>query len=380
MEDFFICPLCGNTDIEKLGVRNGTIYCRACLAFNGAKAPEVVHKPLHLVLDLGYDLTKEQERISKQIKENYLQNKDSLVYAVCGAGKTELIYEVMNYALSKGRQIGFTVPRKEVVIEIANRLKETFPKAKIISVFGEQTSVLTGNIIVLTTHQLYRYPSYFDLLVFDEIDAFPYLGDFVLEAMFKRSIRGNYVLLSATPSSGLIKEFKAKNTLLTLFSRFHNHAIPVPKVYIGYNAFNFFILLFHIKKFIKLNKPFLVFVPTIKQSEQIYLLIKKLFPRGNLVHSKIVNNSIIIDDFKKGNYLYLVTTSVLERGVTIRGLQVIIYNADSNIYNASSLVQIAGRVGRKKEEPDGEVIFIASKENSAIKEAIVDINEKNATL
>ena len=74
------------------------------------------------------------------------------------------------------------------------------------------------------------------------------------------------------------------------------------------------------------------------------------------------------------------TTTVLERGVTIKGLQVIIYNADHPVYDAASLVQISGRVGRKKEESDGEVIFIVTRENKAIKDAISDIKAKNEYL
>jgi len=50
--------------------------------------------------------------------------------------------------------------------------------------FGDHHDALTGNIIVLTTHQLFRYEDYFDLLIFDEIDAFPYVGDLVLESFF----------------------------------------------------------------------------------------------------------------------------------------------------------------------------------------------------
>jgi competence protein ComFA len=42
----------------------------------------------------------------------------------------------------------------------------------------------------LTTHQIYRYVAYFDLLVIDEYDAFPFKGDPVLEAFAQRSLKG----------------------------------------------------------------------------------------------------------------------------------------------------------------------------------------------
>ncbi len=380
MEDFFICPRCGNSDEAKIGIKRGVQYCRACLSFNGSNAPVVKPRAIDVPIRIDYELTKEQARIAEEIRQNYQKRVNTLVYAVCGAGKTELVFSVIQSALKEGRQIGFTVPRKEVVIEISTRIKDAFPKAKVISVFGGHNDVLTGNIIVLTTHQLYRYPAYFDLLIFDEIDAFPYKGDLVLESFFKNSVKGVFVLLSATPSKKLLSEFTKTGAVLTLFTRFHNNQIPVPRVARGYGVTNFILLIKELSNFLKRKKPVLIFVPTISKAKLIYRFLKLDFKTGNLVHSKVRDNSSIIADFKRGKYEYLVTTTVLERGVTIKGLQVIIYGADHVVYDSASLIQIAGRVGRKKEESDGEVIFIVSKENRAIKEAINDITEKNTYL
>lgn len=380
MKSFFVCENCGNSDINKIGERNGEYYCRACLEFRGQMAEPVQNKPLNLEIKINYELTKSQQDISQQVLQNFRLKKNSLIYAVCGAGKTELVFGVIKHVLSEGKQVGFTIPRREVVIEIANRLKNTFPKAKVISVFGDQTKILTGNIIVLTTHQLFRYPNYFDLLIFDEIDAFPYAGDFVLEAMFKKSIRGNYVILSATPSKLLLDEFSKTDSVLTLFSRFHNKKIPVPTFVRGYGTLNFFYLIKYLRAFIKRTKPVLIFVPTIAKANFLFELLSRFFKKGNIVHSKVADKTMIIEQFKNRNYDYLVTTTVLERGVTIVGLQVIIYGADSSIYDSASLIQIAGRVGRKKEESDGEVIFIGTKKTQSIKAAISDINEKNTYL
>lgn len=380
MQDVFICSLCGNNDLAKTGIKHNVRYCRACLSFHGQIAPIRTHKPLNLPIRLNYELTSEQARIARLVKENYLNNINTLIYAVCGAGKTELVYSAIQSALARGAQIGFTVPRREVVIEIAIRIKEAFPHAKVVSVFGSHHDVLTGNIIVLTTHQLFRYPNYFDLLIFDEIDAFPYKGDEVLEAFFKKSVKGSYVLLSATPSQKLLDVFSKTGQVLTLFTRFHNHQIPVPHISRGYGLFNFMLLLKHLNRFLKNGKPVLIFVPTINGASCLYRLLKLDYKTGNLVHSKVSDNSVIIDDFKKGRYQYLVTTTVLERGVTIKGLQVIIYGADHGVYDTASLIQIAGRVGRKKEESDGEVIFIVTKNKTTVTEAISDIKTKNTYL
>ena len=98
---------------------------------------------------------------------------------------------------------------------------------------------------------------------------------------------------------------------------------------------------------------------------------------GEVVHSKNPLREKIIEDFKNSKYDYLITTSILERGVTVKNLQVIIYQADHELYDESTLIQIAGRVGRKSDAKDGEVLFLANKKTEAMVSAIEKINEAN---
>lgn len=76
----------------------------------------------------------------------------------------------------------------------------------------------------------------------------------------------------------------------------------------------------------------------------------------------------------------MVTTAVLERGITVKDLQVVVYRADKTIYDAAALIQIAGRAGRKKDAPEGEVTFLARKETEGIRDAILEIRHCNAFL
>ena len=108
--------------------------------------------------------------------------------------------------------------------------------------------------------------------------------------------------------------------------------------------------------------------------------IKIFVKNGTFVHSKCKDRSKKINSFKKGELDYLVTTAVLERGVTFKDLQVIIYDADNELYNSQTLIQIAGRVGRKIDAPEGEVIFLVNKTTSEINEAISTIKSKNRHL
>ena len=74
------------------------------------------------------------------------------------------------------------------------------------------------------------------------------------------------------------------------------------------------------------------------------------------------------------------TTAVLERGITVKNLQVIVYDAHSEIYNAASLIQIAGRAGRKADAPKGEVYFVAEKEKPFLAAAVEEIEYCNTFL
>lgn len=381
MDDYFKCSICGNDDKKKIGVKNNQYYCRACISFKGQQASQdkliIGHSSFHI----RYQLTDEQKRISDAVLSNFKQGIDTLIDAVCGAGKTELVFQVMDYALNNGLTIGFATPRREVVIEIAERFKCAFPLNKIISVYGGNTQELSGEITCLTTHQLYRYQKYFDLIIFDEIDAFPYDGNEILESFFNNSFKGNCVILSATPSNDLLKIFSQKGkSVLSLNVRYHGYFLPIPKIIILPRFFSIIYLLFKLKKCLGENRKVFIFVSTIDKCERLGKLIARFFGKTQFVHSKKNDKENIISDFKQGKYDFLVTTSLLERGVTVSNLQVIVLDACNSVFQTKTLIQISGRAGRKKDFPSGEVIFIGKKKSEAMDKSVEIIRGKNRDL
>lgn len=313
--------------------------------------------------------------------DNYKKGIDSLVFAVCGSGKTEITLNVISYAISKGFKVGFSIPRRDVVIELYERFKDIFQQNKIVAVYGGHTDELEGDLVCLTTHQLFRYEHYFDLLLLDEVDAFPYKGNDVLHSIFIRAVKKNYILLSATPSENFVKTFKYKGgDVLKLFARFHHQPLPVPEPIIKSKTILYYQLIKHLKLFLKEKKPVFVFTPTIEICEKTFNLIKLFAKNGNYVHSQHPNREEIISSFKKGEYSFLVTTAVLERGVTIKNLQVIVMFADHSVYDSYSLVQIAGRVGRKKDATKGRVIYLAEEFTEHMRKSIEDIETANKSL
>jgi competence protein ComFA len=382
-EESFICPRCGNQDPKYIGMRNGRPYCRKCISFVGTKAASLPSGPKTVELKLHYDLSGEQKQLSQKIVSNYLRGVDTLVYAVCGAGKTELSYGVIEQALRQGHQVGFALPRRDVVIELFWRLKGSF------------SSSIKSLPSMANTHSLWKATSSFSppisstatliisiLLVMDEIDAFPFKGNDVLIAMYHASLRGHCVMMSATPSKEILAEFhQAKHEVLELRTRFHKHPIPVPKIWVIPHLLQPLFVTHLLKQYRQQNRPCFVFSPTIAAAEELYSFVSVFAGGGNVVHSKRPGREEIISDFKKGQYRYLVTTSVLERGVTISDLQVIVVGADDKrIYTSSTLIQIAGRVGRKSDAPSGMVSFIAEKPSEEMHNAIKEINFCNTFL
>lgn len=380
MEEF-VCPRCGNKNLKYIGYKNGRPYCRKCISFKGESAQPFQPSLSSPKLDLNYPLSDDQKDISNRVIENFKNRKDTLINAVCGAGKTELVYGVIMFALMNKMSVAFALPRRDVTLELFFRIKEAFPNNVVTAVYGGHTSSLTGDIVILTTHQLYRYEHYFDLIILDEIDAFPYNGNSLLNSMFKRALKGHCVLMSATPSQQVIEYFQQNGReILELNTRFHRHPLPVPRFVIRYGMFKFLFLVKTLKGYIQEHKPVFIFTPTIEMAEDLFHKLKLVISNGNVVHSKKENRPQIIFDFRLRKYDYLVTTAVLERGVTIKNIQVIIYQSDHDIYDEHSLIQISGRVGRKIDAPEGEVIFLASKETEFMRLARETIIKKNTYL
>ena len=377
----YICPVCGNTDIHSIGQLNGKPYCRRCISFKGEEVDYKQSFPKKAPIHLSYKLSLEQTELSDKLMENYKNGIDSLVFAVCGSGKTEICLKLIQKCINEGLKVGFAVPRRSVCYELKNRFKSIFSDNDVIAVFGGHHKRITGDIICLTTHQLFRYKNYFDLLIMDEIDAFPYKGNDVLRQMFISSVRGHHVLLTATPSKDLVKEYqKPGKDIMRLAVRFHRHSLPVPKLVLGGELILHYKLLLKVREILKKNKQLFIFVPTIGESKRIAFFLSIFFRKGTYINSKRKDNNLLIDEFRNKKYMFLVTTAVLERGVTVRDLQVIVFHADHEIYDSAALIQIAGRAGRKKDAPEGEVIFYAKRNNENIQGAIDDINANNKIL
>lgn len=278
-----------------------------------------------------------------------------------------MVYKSIEYYINNNKIVGFAIPRKDVVIEIYHRLKKDYKNIDVVCVYGGNSKVTNGQIIVLTTHQLARYKKYFDLLILDEADAFPYYKNELLNQFLKNSVNGPIIYLSATLKS---KDIKTCNNIVMVNRRFHNYDLPVP-IYIKYHIYNKEKILNDVINSLN-NKQILIFVPTIEIGKKLQKTTNYHF-----IYSSFVNKQEIIDLFKNKKIKILITTSILERGMTFFDVQVIVFEANHKLFDKSSLIQISGRVGRKIKAPKGNVYFLATNKSESMSQCIKEIMSKN---
>lgn len=100
------CPICQNEDEKYFYEKNGQIYCRKCIEFSKKQPPlKVVKKTKDIYYRLDYPLTPNQKKASDLLIERYKNQQDTIMKGVCGAGKTEIIYGVIEYALNLGQRV-----------------------------------------------------------------------------------------------------------------------------------------------------------------------------------------------------------------------------------------------------------------------------------
>ncbi|PLS04339.1 DEAD/DEAH box helicase [Neobacillus cucumis] len=379
----FECVRCGNKDPQWFAnypcARCGEncLYCRQCLmmgrisecspliSWNGP-APET-QNPSQIMAWQG-TLSEGQKVASDHVVEAIRQNEEHLVWAVCGAGKTEVLFAGIETALAAQKRICIATPRTDVVLELTPRLKAAFPEIPIASLYGgSEDRHLYAPLTIATTHQLLRFYQAFDAIILDEVDAFPYTVEESLQyaAAQARKPLSALIYLTATPNSKWQRECRSgKRAFTTIPARFHRKPLPVPEfVWCGNwskqlqkgklppNVIRW------IKTRIQSNKQTLVFFPHIPMMEKALKILRDIHPAIEAVHAEDPDRKGKVQKMRNKEILVLLTTTILERGVTFPNIDVAVVGAEDSIFTESALVQITGRAGRSKDHPSGVVSF-----------------------
>lgn len=373
------CARCGNEDPAFFGYDRGQYYCRKCIGFTRLDAGMKPVTPVLKVpqwkgtVHMDFDLTPAQQAASDQLLACLRSGRSAFCFAAAGAGKTEITFASIDWFLKHKKKVAFAISRRQVVLEIAARLRQAFTGLDIVEVCQDHTDITDGDLIVCTTHQLYRYPGCFDLLIMDELDAYPFAGNDVLQNMADLSCKGVQLLLSATPDpTHLAAIEKGELACVQLFKRPHGHPIPVPRIY-RVPLFMQYILMFY---FVHRWKPrqVLVFVPRKADGRLCARLLG-----CPCIDSTTPDKDALMDRFRAGKFQVLVSTTLLERGITVPGVQVLVVKGDHSVFTTASLVQIFGRAGRSFKDPEGECVCLTSAKSQSLSECVDILRKMNAS-
>lgn len=398
-----ICKRC-NQPMTKVGAeycicQKSCAYCRHCLKMGKVRKcaklyfmPETnqFHLKEQKLLKWTGTLSEQQKMASKAIQETILRKERHLLWAVTGAGKTEMLFSGIEKALQNKERVCVASPRVDVCLELAPRFAQAFPHTSQAVLFGEMKKPYAyTQLVIATTHQLLRFREAFDVLIIDEIDAFPFTEETSLQfaAEKARKKESALIYLSATPSKQMQKEVAVQQLKATILpARYHGHKLPVP---VAKWCVNWRKQLLkrplkttagrHMDQLIQQNKRFLVFVPNIKWMQQLEKVLRKTYPTVSFtsVSAEDSKRKEKVMGMRKKEYQFLITSTILERGVTFPNIDVLVIGAEDRVFTESALVQIAGRAGRSPEYPTGNVVFYHDGQSLAIKRAIRQIRKMN---
>lgn len=368
---FGVCQRCLSTDTRATPCHHGACrYCRNCLHLGRVcrcdrLAEEDITTPIISTdLIMPFELSADQQNVSRQLLGWWASRASGLVHAVCGAGKTEMTFPVIARVVNEGKRVLIVSPRRDVAIEWADRLERAF-SVPITRRYGGGDKDTIGMITVATAPLLMNLCHVFDYVLVDESDAFPFAFDLSLWWTLRRAGKGLFLFVTATPAV-----WQRQFPTVRLSRRYHGHALPVPRLVRETEQV--------ILAFCQQHEtgPRLLFVPTKPD----------LVRYGELLEANgFVYKAVSADTNERTDTLEWLTqtngivlaTSIWERGMTVTGVNVAVLDSSHALFSSRALIQMAGRAGRKPEAPTGDVVFFYHERTFRQDRAIREIEEAN---
>lgn len=385
------CSRCGSSDLAvrkcHFMPRRPCFYCLSCLSMGECRTcsevwffPPVkrMAEKQDICFKPEFSLTKPQQAASEELLDFWAgEEKACLLWAVCGAGKTEVCYQLIFTVIKSGGRVLLAIPRRDVVQELALRLKAVFPGLAVSVLYGGSPEEYREcSLTVATTHQVLRFYCNFDLVILDEADAYPYRENSMLRlAVLRAAGKSKLVYLTATPEKELLKLPRIR-----IPARHHGYPLPEPefcRVRFSEGSVPKQVLNF-LNELLAEKEQAFIFLPSIKQVKSYGRLLQELLGRGRVDFSWSSDPEREAKKlrFTAGRTSFLVTTTIMERGVTVAGVNVAVLFADQElVFTTASLVQMAGRAGRKT--ASGRVVFFAGGVSGAMREAEREIKGFN---
>ncbi|WP_137596942.1 DEAD/DEAH box helicase [Paucilactobacillus kaifaensis] len=393
------CTRCNYTSsISEVALPQNQYFCPKCIALGRVSTlTKFYHLPEPNQFPTVADpltwqgtLSPLQQQCSLEVCHCLQRHFKHLLWAVTGAGKTEMLFAAISQALSRGERLAIASPRVDVCLELYPRLQLAFANIEICLLHGRQDEPYSyRQLTICTTHQLLRFYHAFDNLIVDEVDAFPYAENQQLYFATQQAIKpsGGCLFLTATPGPKLLRQVKRKEIGISYLPlRYHGHLLPEIKVKLAPTWRSQIkqkklprTLVQAIKIRLVQHRPFLLFVPHVADLSLFKISLSKYFPKQECVtvHAADKKRLEKVQLMRDQKILFLVTTSILERGVTFPDIDVLVLGADDNVFSSAALVQIAGRAGRSLSRPTGDVLFWLGSYSVNVRAAIKQIKFVN---
>ena len=135
------CNRCENDDPSRFTTFNCAkcegpcTYCRQCLKMGRVSSctelivwrGEQPEYPTTHTLAWQGTLTPLQQQASDELTESQNKKMSHLIYAVCGSGKTEIMFPPIHKLLMEGKRVCLAAPRVDVILELEPRSARCIP-------------------------------------------------------------------------------------------------------------------------------------------------------------------------------------------------------------------------------------------------------------
>ncbi len=340
--------------------------------------------------DFQYELTDDQAKAVKEIKEDMENNKpmDRLLCGDVGFGKTEVAMRAAFKAVLGGKQVAFLCPTtilsnqhfktflkrcKNYPIEIAvlNRFVSTAEQKVIIQ------KVREGSIdILIGTHRLLSKDIIFKDLGFLIIDEEQRFGVEHKEKIKELKHSIDVLSLSATPIPRTLQMSLIGIRSLSQLDTPPLNRMPVQTYVIEKNLQ---VVKEIIQRELSRNGQIFYLYNNVKEIYNMARKLRQQLPdiEIGIAHGKMSREEIedVMMNFTDNKYQVLVCTTIIETGIDIPNANTIIIE-DADCFGLSQLYQIKGRVGRSDRlayaylmySPQKQLSEIAKKRLTSIKE------------
>ncbi|MDR3215256.1 MAG: ATP-dependent DNA helicase RecG [Bacilli bacterium] len=329
---------------------------------------------------LPYQLTDEQNKVIKEIYHDLVSDQlmNRILIADVGSGKTIIGLISALMVIEAGYQVAFMAPTTILA-------QQHFQSAIAIFKNDIKIALLTSNIsenekkvlldklsnheidLIIGTHALYQKDVIFDnlgLVIYDEQQKF---GVNQRIKLIQKGVNVECLMLSATPIPRTLTQVIFANIDVSyLFNNLPHKQIIKSFYYQSKSVKPFYNKMIEL---LELNQQIYIITPLVEESLvldiknaiNIHRNITKYFNnryKVGLIHGKMNNNDkeIVMNEFINHHYDILVSTSLLEVGISVANATcIIIY--DAHRFGLSQLHQLRGRVGRSSLQ--GYCVFLS---------------------